>query len=107
MTKKHGIHKNDNRENSLHVDHGYNVEDEFLIICKNIHRKLKCPTQGPYTIIQEYRNNTVRVQRGVVSERINIRRYIPYPDPEQFFEGECIIGPILLVPSNNSHKQDE
>ena len=60
MTKKHGIHKNNNRENSLHVDYGFNVEDEVLIIGKDIHRKLKCPTQGPYTIIQEYTNGTVR-----------------------------------------------
>ena len=33
---------------------------------------------GPYVIIQVYCNGTVRIQRGSMNERLNIRRLTPY-----------------------------
>ena len=66
------------RENSLRVDHDYHIGDKVLVTDNDIHRKLNCPTKGPYNIIQVYTNGTVRVQKGAVTERINIHRYTPY-----------------------------
>ena len=34
--------------------------------------------EGPYTITQVYCNGTVRIQRGSISEHINIIRLTPY-----------------------------
>ena len=33
---------------------------------------------GPHTVTEVYTNGTVRIQRGSISERINIRRITPY-----------------------------
>ena len=44
----------------------------------DIHRKLNGPKLGPYLITEIYTNGNVRIQRGVVSERINIRRLEPH-----------------------------
>jgi hypothetical protein len=45
---------------------------------------------GPYRITHTYTNGTVRIQRGVVNERVNIRRLTPYKEralPNE--ESEC------------------
>ena len=78
LRKQDLIDKNNARENSLRVDYDYQIGDQVLITSKDITRKLNCPTKGPFRIIQVYTNGTVRVQNGAVSERVNIRRCIPY-----------------------------
>jgi hypothetical protein len=40
--------------------------------------KLSAPRTGPHTVTAIYTNGTVRIQRGVVNERVNIRRLTPY-----------------------------
>jgi hypothetical protein len=40
--------------------------------------KLATPREGPYRIVRVYTNGTVRIQRGVVASRVNIRRLTPY-----------------------------
>ena len=39
---------------------------------------LDSPKQGPYPITDLYTKVTVRIQRGAVNERINIRRLEPH-----------------------------
>jgi len=87
LRKQEDVDKNNARENSLRVDHDYHIGDKVLVTDQDIHRKLNCPTKGPYNIIQIYTNGTVRVQRGAVTERINIRRCTPYTEPHQFGGG--------------------
>ena len=87
LRKQEDVDKNNARENSLRVDHDYHIGDKVLVTDRDIHRKLNCPTKGPYNIIQIYTNGTVRVQRGAVTERINIRRCTPYTEPHQFGGG--------------------
>ena len=78
LRKQKDVDKNNSKENSLRVPHDYQVGDKVLVTDKDIHRKLNCPTKGPYSIVQVYANGTIRVQRGAVTERINIRRCTPY-----------------------------
>ena len=33
---------------------------------------------GPYPITEVYTNGTVRIQKGIVNERVNIRRLTPH-----------------------------
>ena len=80
LRKQKQVDKDTEKENSLRVDHDYAVGDKVLITDKDIDRKLNCPTKGPYEVIQIYTNGTVRVKKGVVTERINIRRCTPYTD---------------------------
>ena len=67
----------DKRKNSKQVDYDWQVGD-LCLITKDYHgeiiRKVEFPNEGPYKIIQVHTNGTVRIQRGKVTERINIRR---------------------------------
>ena len=87
LRRQKDVDRNNERENSLRVDHDYHIGDKVLVTDNDIHRKLNCPTKGPYNILQVYTNGTVRVQKGAVTERINIRRCTPYTETHQFGGG--------------------
>ena len=40
-------------------------------------RKLERPYDGPYAVTQVFTNGTVAIQKGIVNERVNIRRIFP------------------------------
>ena len=62
------------RENLKRVEHDYNVGDRVMLRKKGIIRKLSRKKSGPYTITRVHTNGTVTIQKGVSSERVNIRR---------------------------------
>ena len=66
------------RENLTHLAFDYCVGGKVLIRKNGILRKAEDTFQGPYTITQVYCNGTLRLQRGSVSERLNVRRLMPY-----------------------------
>ena len=66
------------RENSKRIDHDYQVDDKVYIARDGIYRKLEGPRLGPYKVTKIHMNGTVRVQRGAINERINIRRLSPH-----------------------------
>ena len=49
-----------------------------LVIKGGILRKAEDPHDGPYKITEVFTNGTVRIQRGTINERLNIRRLLPY-----------------------------
>ena len=65
-------------ENRKHPRHDYAVDNRVL---KKRHNPTKLGTRknGPYKIVQTYVNGIVTIElRQGVTERINIRRIIPY-----------------------------
>ena len=60
------------------LDHDYAVGDNILIVKDGILRKAEDKYIGPFQIIQVYTNGTVRNQCGNISERLNIKRIVPY-----------------------------
>ena len=72
------VNKDNARENGKRIDFDYTVGQKVLIKRDGIIRKLEDKYIGPYTITQVYTNGTVRIQRGTISERLNIRRLAPY-----------------------------
>ena len=70
--------KNTQRENSRRVDFDYAVGMQVLLRKDGILRKAETKYDGPYTITTVYTNGTIRIQRGTMSERLNIRRVKPY-----------------------------
>ena len=76
--KQKEIIKNNNSENKREVYHDYVVNDNVLIYKNGIFRKLDGPFLDPFKIIQVYTNGTVRIQCGIITERISIHRPIPY-----------------------------
>ena len=43
-----------------------------------LQRKMNRLRDGPFTITKVYTNGTVRIHKGIVSERVNIRQISPY-----------------------------
>lgn len=77
------VDRDNARENSRRLPYDYKIGSKCLII-KNINGerlpKADDRNKGPYAVTEVYTNGTVRIQKGSVSERINIRRITPYFD---------------------------
>jgi hypothetical protein len=50
----------------------------MLLETPGILRKLSTPCKGPYPIMNVYKNATIRIQKRIVSQRVNIRRITPF-----------------------------
>ena len=70
--------RNTQRENASRVDYDYAVGGEVLIQKDGILRKSEAKYTGPYKITTVHTNGTIRIQKGALSERLNIRRVKPY-----------------------------
>jgi hypothetical protein len=70
---------NNRRENASRISHDYKVGDKLLLKKPDKHlRKLEASRTGPHTVTAIYTNGTLRIQKGTVNERVNIRRLFPY-----------------------------
>ena len=78
MKKQALVDKANLRENNTRVDYDYQIDDKVYVVKDGIYRKLEAPKLGPFVITDVYTNGTVRIQRGNVNERINIRRLEPH-----------------------------
>ena len=54
------------------MDHDYKINDNVLIYRDGVFRNFNGPFLCTFKIIWVYTNGTVRIQRGVITERINI-----------------------------------
>ena len=62
------------------IPHKYHVGDRVSKTRPGTLPKLTPKRDGPYEVINVYDNGTIRIRRGAVSERINIRCVHPYED---------------------------
>ena len=77
--RQHQTDLNTERENKTRVDYDYKVGDKVLVRKDGILRKTESRYQSdPWTITTVHTYGTIRVQRGSKSERLNIRRVIPF-----------------------------
>jgi putative transposase len=76
------INENLRRQNLKRRSFDYAIDQEVLIKVPNP-RKLDDKAEGPYTITQVHVNGTITIRRTQhVTERINIRRVLPYRRPD-------------------------
>jgi len=70
------------KENQSRVPKQYSPGDQILIVLDADERrskpKMSAPTKGPFTITRVYTNGTVDINRGNITETINIRRIKPF-----------------------------
>ena len=59
-------------ENQKRIDYDYKVNQKVYVVKDGINRKLDGPKLGPFKITEVFSNGTVRIQRGIVNECINI-----------------------------------
>jgi hypothetical protein len=83
--------RNNRRENASRISHDYKVSDNIIIKKPGKHlRKLEAPRTGPHTVTAIY-SGTLRIQKGKVNERVNIRRLFPYFENGNHKGSECTI----------------
>jgi hypothetical protein len=84
--------RNNKRETASIINHDYKVGDKVLLKKpgKNL-RKLEAPRTGPHTVNAIYTNGTLRIQKGNVNERVNIRRLFSYFENADHKGSECNI----------------
>jgi hypothetical protein len=71
--------RNNRRENTSRIRHDYKVGDKVLLKEPVKYLiKLEAPRTGQHTVAAIYTNGTLRIQKGKVNERVNIRRLFPY-----------------------------
>jgi hypothetical protein len=71
--------RNNRRENASRIRHDCKVGDKIILKKPGKHLiKLEAPRTGPHTVTAVYTNGTLRIQKGKVNERVNIRRVLPY-----------------------------
>ena len=78
LRKQEVINKSNSKENKKCLEHEYKVGDKVLLEKGGIQPKMAAPREGPYRITKVSTNGTVRIQKGVVTQRVNIRRLTPY-----------------------------
>jgi len=69
---------NNEQENRKRIKYHFKVNDEVMLEHNTLQRKINPLGNGPFTITKVYTNGTVQIQKGIVSERVNIRRISPY-----------------------------
>ena len=74
------INRNNAKENKRRIPHTYKVGDLVSKRRPGILPKLRRKREGPFEVIAVFDNGTVRIRRGAVTERLNIRRIQPYQD---------------------------
>ena len=67
------INRNNKRENDARINHKYKRGDKILLTKPGINRKMSTPRTGPHKVERTYTNGTIRIRRGAISERVNIR----------------------------------
>jgi hypothetical protein len=76
--KQEIINKSKQKENKSQIPYEYKVGEQVLLETPGILWKLSTPRTGPCLITQLYNNGTVQIQKGIVTEQVNIRRISPF-----------------------------
>lgn len=68
------------RENAKRIPHEYTPGDKVMLTKPGIIPKMEAPRTGPHIVKKVYSNGTVTIERGAITERVNIRRLTPFFD---------------------------
>jgi RNase H-like domain found in reverse transcriptase/Reverse transcriptase (RNA-dependent DNA polymerase)/Integrase zinc binding domain len=80
LQKQERINQSNSQENQKRIPHTYKIGDKVLLELPGKVRKMSAPREGPYDVVHVSTNGTVRIKRGAVIQRVNIRRLTPYFD---------------------------
>ena len=75
--KQARIDANNKQENKSRINHQYKVGDQVLIKARK-NTKHDQEYKGPYPLTKVNRNGTVKFQKGIINDVVNICRIKPY-----------------------------
>jgi hypothetical protein len=76
--KRTRIQDSNERENAKRIRHTYKVGDLVSKDRNQLQPKLHRPRDGPYTVEKVYSNGILKIRKGIISEKVSIRRLNPY-----------------------------
>ena len=65
-------------ENKKRIAYTYKVGDNVLLNRNLLQRKLLPPRDGPFRVTKIYGNGTLKINKGITSQIVSIRRLHPY-----------------------------
>jgi hypothetical protein len=80
--KQKQLDKDNEYQNKQRIAHDYKVGEKVLIKPDGVQRKYEWQYEGPYIITETHTNGTVTIQRNAFTERINIRRLVPFREDQ-------------------------
>ena len=98
------INKSNQRGNYKRIPYEYKQGDQVLIR-KGSENKYETPFTGPYIILMVNDNGTVKLQKGAVTDSINIRRLTPYNRPSNIDHGGECNAPLLRRSQRRTNRQ--
>jgi hypothetical protein len=72
------IEESNQLENAKRISHTYRVGDLVSKDQNKLQPKLHRPRDGPYTIDKVYTNGTLKMSKGITSEKVSVCRVHPY-----------------------------
>ena len=78
--KQQLIRKNNKRENSKRIRYTYQIGDKVLLDLGDIKTKFDSKYDGPYQVVQVNNNGTLCIQKGAVTDTVNIQIVTPYKE---------------------------
>ena len=100
--KQQMINKNNLRENSKRIPYNYETGQKVLLKTGTEYKWEK-PQEGPYKILEVFENGTVRLQKGPVTDVVNIRRILPFYERSKSSHG----GKCSKQPSRSKRRSDQ
>ena len=76
--RRQEVQRNNANENDKRLPHKYRVGDQVSKTRPGLQPKLSSKRDGPYDVVAVYNNGTIRIRRGAIEERLNIRRVTPF-----------------------------
>jgi len=76
--KRARIEDSNQRENAKRIRHQYNIGDLVTKDRNQLQPKLHRPRDGPYIIDKVYTNGVVKIRKGIISEKVSLRRINPF-----------------------------
>ena len=75
-----GEYRQKQKENNTNQENSACADGDKALLCKDgiLHKAESQYESDPWTITSVHTNDTIRVQHGTKSERLNIRRVTPY-----------------------------
>jgi len=72
------IRANNEQENRSRINYTYRVGEQVLLKRHDLAKYQRDPWEGPYAVTEVNDNGTVRIQKDVYDELVNIRQLKPY-----------------------------
>ena len=87
LRKQKRINDSNQKENQKCKEHEYREGDKVLLDRPGKIHKLSTPRLGPYEVVSVGTNGTCSIRKGVVVQRVNIRRLTPYYERDPLGSG--------------------